>query len=171
MTKDDLAKLFEHMRWADREVLAAVAEAGDGASAEAELLAHVVGAELVWLDRIEQVAPSVAVWPAGDLEACAGMLRTAGERYRKFLAALPAERLSEDVRYSNSAGQEFGTRLDDILLHVVLHGSYHRGQIATRLRAAGARPPATDYIGFVRGVPAATRRAPGLAPGPRGRGR
>jgi uncharacterized damage-inducible protein DinB len=40
---------------------------------------------------------------------------------------------------------------------VALHGAYHRGQIAQLLRQNGAQPAATDYIGFVRGVPAATR--------------
>jgi len=52
----------------------------------------------------------------------------------------------------------FRSRVEDILLHVVLHGCYHRGQVAIALREAGAEPSATDFIAFVRGVPAATRQ-------------
>jgi uncharacterized damage-inducible protein DinB len=48
--------------------------------------------------------------------------------------------------------------VDDILLHVALHGSYHRGQVALLVREAANKPAPTDYIGFVRGVPAATRQ-------------
>jgi uncharacterized damage-inducible protein DinB len=33
----------------------------------------------------------------------------------------------------------------------------HRGQVSAQLRAAGFEPNGTDYIGFARGVPAATR--------------
>jgi uncharacterized damage-inducible protein DinB len=45
-----------------------------------------------------------------------------------------------------------------MLTHVAMHGSYHRGQIAAALRAGGDIPSPTDYIAFVRGAPAATRR-------------
>jgi uncharacterized damage-inducible protein DinB len=157
MTREDLVKLFAHVEWADREVLEALSEAQHPPPAAVELFAHVVGAELVWLDRIERVAQSVEVWPAADLEESKKLAAAARERYRRFLVALPAERLAEQVPYSNSAGRRFETPLADILLHVALHGSYHRGQIASRLRAAGLRPAPTDYIGFVRGAPAARR--------------
>ena len=73
--------------------------------------------------------------------------------------------LERTVHYRNSAGAEFDSKISDILLHVALHGSYHRGKIAAALRGAGADPAPTDYIGFVRGVPAA--RTPGAPAGRR----
>jgi uncharacterized damage-inducible protein DinB len=39
----------------------------------------------------------------------------------------------------------------------MLHGAYHRGQIALLIRQAGAVPAPTDYVAFVRGAPTATR--------------
>ena len=45
------------------------------------------------------------------------------------------------------------------LLHVPLHGQYHRGKINLLLRQAGRQPAPTDYITFVRGVSAATEEA------------
>ena len=69
-----------------------------------------------------------------------------------------AEGLRREVAYSNSAGVAFHSTVEDILLQVAMHGSYHRGQIALLLRQEGAEPAATDFIGFARGVPAATRR-------------
>jgi hypothetical protein len=38
---------------------------------------------------------------------------------------------------------------------IALHGAYHRGQVALVVRGGGGEPASTDYIGFVRGVPAA----------------
>jgi len=38
----------------------------------------------------------------------------------------------------------------DILLHVAMHGQYHRGQINQLLRGAGLEPISVDYIVFVR---------------------
>jgi len=45
--------------------------------------------------------------------------------------------------------------LVECMLQVILHGQYHRGQNATRLRELGRTPPATDYIVWVtKGRPA-----------------
>ena len=37
-----------------------------------------------------------------------------------------------------------------VVLHLVNHGSYHRGQVATMLRQAGIKPPGTDLISYYR---------------------
>jgi uncharacterized damage-inducible protein DinB len=44
----------------------------------------------------------------------------------------------------------FRSQISDILLHVALHSSYHRGQIAAAVRAAGVTPVNTDFITFAR---------------------
>jgi uncharacterized damage-inducible protein DinB len=54
------------------------------------------------------------------------------------------------VVYRNTAGTEFRTSVADILTHVFLHGSYHRGQINARLRGAGFDPTVVDYIAYTR---------------------
>jgi uncharacterized damage-inducible protein DinB len=72
------------------------------------------------------------------------------------LAALRAiamgdpETLAREIDYRNSTGTQFRNTVSDILTHVVLHGSYHRGQIARLTREAGGTPAVTDYIAFVR---------------------
>ena len=47
-------------------------------------------------------------------------------------------------------GEKFQSGLDDIMLHVLNHASYHRGQVALLQRADGQEPAYTDYIQFVR---------------------
>lgn len=157
MDPSHLHRLFEHMWWADARAATALERAGDPPPRALEIYAHVLGAELVWLDRLEQREQSVAVWPQADLAECRALAARARERYAALLGALTPSHLARSVHYRNSAGREFDTRVDDILLHVALHGAYHRGQVALLLRDAGLEPGPTDYIGFVRGVPAATR--------------
>ena len=50
--------------------------------------------------------------------------------------------------YRNSAGRDFRNTVEEIVTHVTMHGSYHRGQIARIVRASGGDPPYTDYIQF-----------------------
>jgi uncharacterized damage-inducible protein DinB len=91
------------------------------------------------------------------LEECAGLVQANQRELTAYVAALGPSDLPRGVTYKNSAGQEFTSTLEDILLHVCLHGSYHRGQIAWALRRGGGVPMPTDYIAFTRGAPAATR--------------
>jgi uncharacterized damage-inducible protein DinB len=150
------ARLMAHMHWGDEAVLESLRQ--PEATAEAlERMAHVLGAEEVWLARLEQRDPTLAVWPRLDLAGCASALTSARVKWKAYLDALTPERLAKPVPYSNSAGKAFTTRVDDILLHVALHGAHHRAQIGTLLRQAGATPAPIDYIGYARGSPAATR--------------
>jgi len=77
--------------------------------------------------------------------------------FAQLLEALDEAALDQEIPYTNSAGLSFHSRRSDILLHVALHGCYHRGQVALLLRRAGNEPQPTDYIAFVRGAAAATR--------------
>lgn len=153
---DHIRRLLEHMEWADERVLESLRQP-DIPPRAVDLYAHVLGVEHRWLSRLEQRVPAVAVWPELTLDECE---RLAGENRRTFRAyvdGLTSAQLQHMIHYVNSAGQEFDGLVEDILLHVAMHGSYHRGQVTLLVRDAGAQPAPTDYIGFVRGVPAATR--------------
>lgn len=154
-----LTRLLAHLTWADDRVLAALRSATAPDPACLELLAHVLAAEHVWLARLKGETPQQVVWPTLSLEDCATLMHATERAFSAYLSALTAADLPRAVTYRNSAGLEFTSSVEDILLHVCLHGAYHRGQIAWALRRAGGVPMPTDYIAFVRGAPAATRDA------------
>lgn len=160
--KSTISRLFAHQPWADQKTLASLRVAPSPRALE--IFAHLLGAEHVWLSRLTGETPQFAVWPALDLAACESLAQANQAGYERFLAELSAreaegaEGLRREVSYSNSAGVAFQSTVEDILLQVAMHGSYHRGQIALLLRREGAEPAATDFIGFARGVPAAPRR-------------
>ena len=158
---ESLNRLARHMEWADARTLDALRAAGEATPAPAlELYAHVLGAEHVWLARLQGEPSALAVWPTLTLEACAKAAADGSRGYARFLSSLSLADLERKVTYTNSAGLHFETAIGDILLQVFLHGAYHRGQVAQQLRAAGLTPAATDYIAFVRGTAAATRQSP-----------
>jgi uncharacterized damage-inducible protein DinB len=41
------------------------------------------------------------------------------------------------------------TTMADTMLQVVLHSTYHRGQVNARLREIGGTPPLVDYIAWI----------------------
>ena len=176
-----LRKLVDHLRWADAAALRSLREWDSGAGKPTgesapghsslrqravALYAHVVGAEAVWLSRLAGRAQDVAVWPDLTLDEAAALAQRNADELDRFIAALGPDDAAREVDYRNSAGQAFRSTVEDILLQVTLHGTYHRGQIAMLVRDGGAAPAPTDYIAFVRGAPAA-RTTPLATPAPR----
>ena len=151
------------MAWADERILESLRQP-DVPKRALDLYAHVLGAEHVWLASLEQRAPTVAVWPAMTVEQCAHLAGENRSAFRSYLDRLTSDDLGRSVHYRNSAGNAFDNAIEDILLHVAMHGCYHRGQVTLLVRDAGAEPQPTDYIAFVRGAPAATRASAPRAP-------
>jgi uncharacterized damage-inducible protein DinB len=152
------SRLFAHLAWADQAVTAALRQTTEPAKDWMEVFAHVLGSEHVWRARIEQRAPEIAVWPTLTLDECESVARANHDGYVELLKRVDPGQLDTMIHYRNSAGREFDSTIGDILLHVCMHGSYHRGQIAKAMRQGGIVPAPTDYIGYIRGVPAATRQ-------------
>ena len=148
--------LWRHAAWADAAILAALRAAAEPPPAALREYAHVLGADEVWLSRVEQRPSRSAVWPEIGLEEVESLARAVREGYETLLARLSEGDLESPVTYTNSAGASFVNELGDILLHVALHAQYHRGKVNLMLRQAGLAPVPSDYIAFVRGAPAAT---------------
>jgi uncharacterized damage-inducible protein DinB len=156
--RDHFEKLFRHMKWADARVLESLRTASDLLKAILDLYCHVLGSEHVWLSRIRGETPAFAVWPSLTFEECARLASENAASYERILAVVTPVDFNRAITYRNSAGDQYTSSLEDILTHVAMHGSYHRGQIATALRASGETPVPTDYIAFARGAPAAKKR-------------
>ncbi len=90
------------------------------------------------------------MWPELSLAECRGAFDGLSLLRADYLHALTPPDLDKTVPYVNSKGEPWTSRVGDILTHVVLHSSHHRGQIASDIRAAGHEPPYTDYIHAVR---------------------
>lgn len=152
---DHIRRLWSHRDWAD-EVLSAEIDAVAGDPRTWREYTHVLAAEETWLARLEGRAASVGVWPDLDRSELEDLRSDVGVAYRRYLAILEPDDLQREVDYTNSAGDEFRNTVLDILTHVALHGQYHRGKINLMLRVGGSDPVPFDYIGWVRGSPAAT---------------
>jgi uncharacterized damage-inducible protein DinB len=149
--KEALERLFDHLEWANGILLESLRSSGELSAFVKKVTAHIFAAEQVWLSRIrDEPPPGPPVWPELTLSDCARLLAGNCRSFRAVLDSTNEEGLQKTISYANSKGERFSTRLADILLHVSLHGSYHRGQIAARQRLDSHEPVNTDYITFVR---------------------
>ncbi len=145
-----LERLLHHDDWANREILTALEKLSDPPARSVRILAHIIGAELLWHGRLIRLDKTSAVWPDLSPAKCRSGLDEVSRLWRNYRSALTEDRLRESVSYVNSKGERWTNTVEDILTHVPLHSSHHRGQIAADLRAAGHTPPYIDYIHAVR---------------------
>jgi uncharacterized damage-inducible protein DinB len=150
-----IRRLWDHARWADQRLLAAIQE-NQGEPPEAfREFCHLLGAGETWLARLERRTPRLPVWPELTLDGAATETGFLHAGYEAFLGRLTEAGLSATIEYLNTAGQRFENAVSDILVHAALHAQYHRGKVNLLLRQSGRTPVPADYIAFVRGVPAA----------------
>jgi uncharacterized damage-inducible protein DinB len=90
------------------------------------------------------------IWPELSLNDCQKQFTENRNSYMNYLKNISDSELTSDLIYKNSKGKKFQTSILDILMHVIIHGGYHRGQIASTIRQSGGEPINTDYIHYVR---------------------
>jgi len=165
MSAAEIRTLLDYHYWARDRLLEAV-EALDAATFTApressfssirDTLAHTCLAELVWYSRWQGRPPSS--FPALDQFADAASLRTAWreleEQVRAFIEPMSDADMTRVVHYRMFSGAEAASPIGQMVQHLVNHASYHRGQVTTMLRQAGAKPAKSmDLITFYREVP------------------
>jgi uncharacterized damage-inducible protein DinB len=143
-------RLFAHEAWANRATLASLGDAVRPSDRALRIQMHVYAAERLWLARLAGEPSPWPVWPEATLAACRDAAGNVDAYRDAFLAGLKADELQRLVQYTNSQGDTFTNTVHDILVQMLLHSAYHRGQIASELRGAGDTPALTDYIHCVR---------------------
>ncbi len=101
-------------------------------------------------ERLEQKQQTLPVWPEFTIEGCESQAAELSQLWKNYLAPGREADLAKSVSYRNSKGENWSSRKDDILTHVVTHSAYHRGQIAADMRSAELIPASTDFIYSVR---------------------
>jgi len=147
---EHLQRLFSYDDWANREVLNALQSLEAAPPRSVKLLAHVLSAERLWYERLQLQKQTYSVWPDFSLEHCKLEAEEMPKLWKAYLQALKEDGLTRTLSYKNTKGESFSSSKQDILMHVIMHSAYHRGQIAADVRAAGLVPPYTDFIHAVR---------------------
>jgi uncharacterized damage-inducible protein DinB len=152
---------LEFMKWADDTMLAALSQVppdelgqdrGNSFKSLFDTLSHVYRAELIWLKRVQGQpdAKLADVDSPADLNALGQAWPELHRTWIDWSRSLSSEDLQSPLVFRSMQGAESQLPLWQIVMHVVNHGSYHRGQVATMLRQSGIKPPGTDLMIFYR---------------------
>lgn len=145
-----LDRMYRYDRWANREILECVKQLDTVPTGVLPILSHLVAAQQLWLDRLHSDEQSTPVWPDQSLAEIEQAMDRVEAAWTLFIEHQRDEKLSRPIAYTNSKGQPWASRVEEIMHHVALHSAYHRGQIALQLRGSGINPPLTDFVHAVR---------------------
>ena len=114
-------------------------------------LAHIYAADRVWLARVTDAAPGPFITDADrTLSVLVHDWPALLARWRKWADALTDEGTGGIISYKDLKGNPHKQPLWQIVLHVVNHGTHHRGQVSGFLRTMGYTPPPLDLMAFHR---------------------
>jgi uncharacterized damage-inducible protein DinB len=84
-----------------------------------------------------------------QLEALALSIRQVDDWYVSYVAALSESALDEPVDFVFTSGKPARLRRGEIVLHVCLHGTYHRGNAGALLQLRGITPSRDSITDFL----------------------
>jgi uncharacterized damage-inducible protein DinB len=142
-----LRRQFDFDQWANHEIVVALRQGGAGSDRARQLFAHLLSAEMLWYSRIKGMPQRFPVSPDFTLDECDRLSKEIYSLWANYLVQeLQEDSLASEVHYRNTKGEKHTSTVADILQHVILHGVYHRGQIAREMRSKGMTPAYTDFI-------------------------
>lgn len=157
--QDDVEALFAYDRWASTKILDAcrqltaeqfVAEPVPGWASVRSTLSHIALATEFNL-RTLAGDPDDSLPTEADLatvDDTARLLERAYRRFEELRPTLTPERLNT-VLTLRAIGRTFSLPRWAMLRHIVNHSTYHRGQVASKLKRFGIEPPNTDFFFWV----------------------
>ncbi len=156
---DKIKSLFQYNTWASRRTLDACAALSAGEftrdlhssfASVRDTLVHLMLVEWLWLERwhgrSHSTYPSEKEFP--DLAGVRARGREIEENLQQFVSALTQDGLNHRVEYKTTKGIPHSNAMWEMMLHLVNHQTYHRGQLATLLRQMGHKPNAEDMAVF-----------------------
>ena len=161
MSPEDIKLLYEFNSWANHRSMSAaekltneqfVKPLGSSFSSVRDTLAHIYGAETIWLERFQGHSPSSLpdVKQFATLTSLREMWMQQESRLLAFVRGLTQTDLDREMEYKTLKFGVYRNPLWQSMQHVVNHGTYHRGQVTTMLRQLGAEPILTDLMHFYR---------------------
>lgn len=148
-TIEHLRHLFAYNDWANRRLIVALKSVESARSME--ILTHLLITEKEYYERLYgKDSTGFDFWPELSLEDCGALARENATAYEQLLRRFDEDGLDIRARYRTSEGKPYENTFRELLTHVLMHSSIHRGNVVLKLRDDGFEPPKIDYIIYLR---------------------
>jgi uncharacterized damage-inducible protein DinB len=161
---DTLQRLFQFKAWANDELLAALARLGRDSPISGlaiKALSHTYVVDRIFVAhmvRKTHAYSSANLAEMPTLEQLSADIRTSDREYIDYVAALDRGQLAERIDFAFTDGVPGRMSREEMLMHVITHGSGHRGQVSALMLLNAATPPKDGFTTYLHEAEASTRR-------------
>ncbi|MBB5205648.1 putative damage-inducible protein DinB [Inhella inkyongensis] len=152
MSTDTLQSLFAYKAWADAELLAGLAQLGpehaDTLHASLRTLNHIHVVDRLFRAHLAgEAAPFEATntVETPTLEALRTEVAATNDWLQAHVRGLSPAQRQELLHFRFTDGDAGCMSREEMLLHLITHGAYHRGNVGQRLKDIGIAPPRDLY--------------------------
>ena len=150
MLKDYFIHLFKYNDWATRETANSIQGLEKKDERLGELLSHILSAQKLWLNRVLEREHIIKPWDKLPVQEGVSQSTSITANWVNLLESYNDKDLDKRIEYMNTKGEKYVNTIRDIVMQVINHSTYHRAQIAQKVKALGGKPAATDYIVYQR---------------------
>ncbi len=144
-------KQVEYESWANMMVIEAVEKAAEPLERTWEILSHLVIMPRIWLERANNSQPVFKPWQRLQAQELRMLAIETSSGWHEFIRSKADEQLKDEIAFT-FMGKDASISIEDLLIHLVNHSSYHRGQVILQLKGKLETLPLSTYIAFATNV-------------------
>lgn len=147
---DYFLRMFAYNEWASMQLIEVLEVNKVEDEKILRWISHISNAEYIWWDRLNGREARVAPFDPQSLDRTKRRILELHGEINLWLQELSPHTFSQEFTYTTTRAKVYTNTFQDVLAHLVNHGSHHRAQISARLRELGIAPPGIDFIFYVR---------------------
>lgn len=142
-------KQFEFEYWSNDTILKALRSVKVKDNKALILFSHLLSSHCMWLSRLNKTGFTCTLFQKRTLDECEQLMKENLQGWKQFLSNHSAEDLEKIIEFM-AAWETNPTKrrisIQDALIHIINHSSYHRGQIVARIKGNVDELPLSTYI-------------------------
>jgi uncharacterized damage-inducible protein DinB len=152
---DTLKRLFQYKAWANDELLTALSRLGDGSSVTPlaiKALSHTHVVDRIFaahLRRTDHAYRSTNLDQMPALQDLSADIRASDREYVDYVSGLDRVRLAERIQFTFTDGAPGCMSREEMLMHVINHGTGHRGQISAVMLLNSVTPSKDGFTTYL----------------------
>lgn len=162
--RDTLQHLFRYKAWANDTLLTALTGLGGESPVTAlaiKALSHTHVVDRIFAAHLQRESHSYTSANLSEmptLDELAADIRTTDRKYVDYVTALDRDALTERLDFTFTDGAPGRMSREEMLVHVINHGTGHRGQVSAVMLLNAVSPAKDGFTTYLHEAEASTRR-------------
>jgi uncharacterized damage-inducible protein DinB len=147
--KNLFIKQFEFEFWSNTMILNSLKTLKEKDERAILLFSHLLSSHSMWLSRVNKTEITCTLFQDRTLTECESLMEENLKGWKQFLFNKSHEDLAETIEFMAAWETNPSKRkitIEDALIHLINHSSYHRGQIVASIKGKVDELPLSTYI-------------------------